>query len=202
MKILHLTIIAFVCSLLATNVGAVAIGAPEKTARIGYGMGVGIININDPQGNVETDASMQLFQLAYSDLWFQGYRYWGDVFFDSSEHKATETKIGQEIRRFGVRAIVHRQMYISDKYTLWAGGGLQLAQEQYKLRHQVDSDGFLVQSFGDRTQTSLALVLDMINEWQINTHWDIGGRLRYSFALGDGVDDLAASVVFLYRLRE
>lgn len=202
MKILSITIITFVCSLLATGVGAVAIGAAENTARIGYGVGAGIVNVNEPQGNVETDTSVQLFQLAYSDQWLQGYRYWGDVFFDTSEHKATESQIGQEMRRFGVRAVVHRPLHISDKYTLWAGGGLQLAQEKYKLRHQIDSDGFLVQRFGDRTKTSLALVLDMVNEWQINARWDIGGRLRYSFALGDGVDDLAASVVFLYRLRE
>jgi len=202
MKILSLTIITFVCFLLATSVGAVAIGGSENTARIGYEVGAGIINVNEPQGNVETDTSVQFLQLAYSDQWLQGYRYWGDVFVDSSEHSATETKIGQEMERFGVRAIVHRQLYLSNKYNLWAGGGFQLAQEKYTLRHQIDSDGFLVQSFSDRKRTSLALVLDMINEWQINTRWNIGGRLRYSFAFGDGADDLAASVVFLYRIKE
>lgn len=202
MKILNLTIITIVCFLLTTSAGAVAIGASENTARIGYGVGVGMINVNEPQGNVETDTSVQFLQLTYSDQWLQGYRYWGDVFVDNSEHKATETEIGQEMERFGVRAIVHRPLYLSNKYNLWAGGGLQLTQEKYTLRHRIDSDGFLVQSFGDRTQTSLALVLDMVNEWQIDTRWNVGGRLRYSFALGDGADDLAASVVFLYRFRE
>ena len=202
MRAYNLTMVVLLCCFTATNVGAAAIGASENTARIGYGFGFGSVSVSDPQGNVENDTAPQLLQLIYTDRWFQEYRYWGEIFVDDSEHKAGIDQIGQEVDRFGVRAIVHRQLHISDNYNLWAGGGLQIAQEKSTLRHTVDSDGFLLQSFGDRKHTSLALAFDVINEWHINSRWDVGGRLRYSLALGDGIDDLAASVVFLYRFQE
>ncbi len=202
MKFLSLTITIFAFLIFATSAGAAALGVSENTARIGYGVGVAIMNVNDPQGGVEKETSAQLFQLVYSDRLRGKYRYWGEVFVDASTHEATETKIGQEVQRFGVRALAHRQFYVSDKSSMWVGGGLQFAQEKMTLRHTVDSSGFLEQTFGDRNNTSTALTLDIINEWHLTPRWDVAGRLRYSFALGDGIDDLATSVVFLYQFQD
>ncbi len=198
-------LVLFICTLTAvigSDVHASAIGAPEKTGRIGYGITAGLVSVEDPNGKSERVSDLFPFNLVYTDQWLGGFRYWAELFYQETTFDASTSDVGQDASRLGLRLSVQKRLRIPQPWEIWGGIGLYAGREEFTVRHTVDADGFLSQAFPDRSETILGVQFDLVSEWTLNRRWDIATKALYSLPFGDGIEELSISVLFLYKLNE
>jgi hypothetical protein len=193
-------IILIACSMFVTTLAnAAAIGLPDSTARIGYGLGIGHISVDDPKGDSDTKWSPLPLNLIYTDWLTSDIRYWTEVFYYDSSLDAGTDKIGQNINHYGIRFSLQKSLRISPMWAPWFGAGLGFSHANYTDRHIIDNDGYLVESYPDREESLVALILNITNEWPVQHNWTIGAKLEQSIPVDNKLADFMATLIFVYR---
>ena len=194
----------FVLALLVTTQFAVtgsahgaAIGMPESTLRIGYGIGLANLSIEDPNGPAESKSIFQPFRVIVTD-WFRGdVRYWGEFYYQDATLKASQTSVGQSVSQYGLQLSAQKSFYVNAIWSPWLGVGVDLSQNSYSSRHTVDDDGFLQNRFADRSEIDPGLIFNLISETELNRDWEMGVKLEQRLSITDGIDQLSLSVFVL-----
>jgi len=185
---------------------AAAIGEPERTARIGYGISLANMSVEDPDGPVESATGFFPLNVIYTDRLSGSFRYWAEGFYQaltgSNKFEASTTDIGQEMERYGLRASLQRRLEFIPAFDVWAGLGFFASHDSFTSRHtvEIDPDGrvFIAQQFPDEARNVLGLQFDLTGEWQVGLNWDLAGRLLYGVPFGNGVEEFSGLIGILY----
>ncbi len=177
---------------------AAAIGEPEQTARFGYALSTAQVSVEDPDGAADDESDIFPWNVVYTDRWLGGFRYWLEGFYQEFTLPASASYIGQDVERYGVRLSAQRKIEWIESLQLWAGAGAILSRDSFTKRFTVDSDGFLADVYPDRDRNHIGVQLDLTSEWSLNRRWDVAGRAYFAPSIGEGVEELGLSVVFLY----
>ncbi len=178
---------------------AAALGLPDSTARVGYGMGMARLAVDDPAGSTRDEVVLQPFTLVYSDWLWGGVRQWAELFFQTAELEADARHIGQEVNQYGVRWSAQFNVPMAPVWVPWLGVGVEVTRAEYERRHTEDDEGFLLTSYRDRDDTGVAVVLHAVSEWALARQWDVAAKLERVQSLGGGVDAWSLGAVLLYR---
>jgi len=183
---------------LSGQVSAAAIGLPENTARIGYAVGVSRLAMDDPDGSTKAAVGVQPLTLIYTDWLPRGWRYWAEGYYFRTSLDASTSDIGQDASRIGARLAVQRNVQWG-KWSPWLGVGLDISRNHYSKRYTVDSDGFLLNAYPDRSSTALGITAHIVSEWALARDWDLSTKLEQVFPVNGGITETSLSVGVLYR---
>lgn len=188
-----------VCALTSasTALGA-AIGASESTARIGVGATLSKISVKDPNGDTRSKTELQPFNFVYTDDFSPDVRYWLEGFYQAATLAASSNQIGQDVERYGLRASLQRKLKLYPTFDLWGGLGVHAAMDDFSKRYTVDSEGYLLQRYGDRSSNHFGIHGELVAEWKFKPRWGIAAKAMYAVPFGDGVNDLSVGAFFLY----
>lgn len=175
-----------------------AIGEPEQTARFGYAAALARVSVEEPNGAADDETTIFPWNAVYTDRWVGGFRYWAEGFYQEFNLSASNRHIGQDVERYGLRFSAQRKVEWLEDFQLWAGAGAVLSRDKFTVRHSVDNDGFLAARYPDRTRNHIGIQLDLTSEWKLNMQWDVAARVMYAPPIGEGVEEIGLSVVFLY----
>ena len=178
-------------------VHAAAVGMPEHVFRLGLAVGGSQISIDDPDGSTADEWSLQPFNLIYVNRINSGLRFWAEAYYQDTTLSASSENIGQNIQHYGTRFSLQKPVVLGQAWAPWFGVGIQLADVQFEDRHTKDKDGFLLQSFPNRSEFISSLLLNFASEWRIGRRWDAGLKLEQAIPLGEGVTSFSMSVLLL-----
>jgi len=199
MKNLFIFIFNFACIGLINSNADAALGLPESTARIGYSAGVARLDVNDPQGTTQSIYTIQPLKFIYTDWGQHGNRFWFEFFFQKAKITANEKQIGQRFTHSGVNLLIQKNFLINSAVRPWFGVGVGISMAQYKKRYTVDNEGYLLNSFPDRTSGSAGALLSVVNEWQMTKDSIIGGSFLQRIPLNKAITESLLSIYFLVR---
>ena len=198
-RIYRILVTALLGLLLNNSVLAAAIGLPEEnTARIGYLVGVSQFAVDDPDGPTESVVDIQPLTLVYTDFLPHGWRYWAEAYYFAATLDGNAGDIQEDVSRIGARLSLQYNLYLG-KWSLWMGAGLDVSNNQYTTRYTVDSDGFLLQSYPDRSDTAWGIPVQIISEWPLARDWDLAAKLEHVFPVSGGITESSLSAGILYR---
>jgi hypothetical protein len=183
---------------LSGQVSAAAIGLPENTARFGYAVGISRLAVDDPDGSTKAAVDVQPITLIYTDWLPRGWRYWAEGYYIRATLDASVGDIGQQVSRIGARLAVQRNVQWG-KWSPWLGAGLDLSRNHYSKRYTVDSDGFLLNTYTDRSSTAVGITAHIVSEWALARDWDLSTKLEQVFPVNGGITETSLSVGVLYR---
>ena len=188
---------AFVLTSPGNALGA-AIGATESTARLGVGVNISTLSVEDPNGDTSSKTAIQPFNLVYSDDFSLGIRYWAEGFYQAATLPASSNQIGQDVERYGLRLSLQRKLRIFPTFDLWGGLGVHAAMDDFSKRYTKDGEGYLLQRYGDRSSNHFGIQGELVAEWKLKPHWDLAAKAMYAIPFGDGVNDFSVGAFFLY----
>lgn len=201
MKLKTARIIWLLGAFALTNSGnalGAAIGASESTARVGVGVTLNTLSVEDPNGDTSNETALQPFNLVYSDDFSLGVRYWAEGFYQVATLPASSNQIGQDIERYGLRLSLQRKLKIFPKFGLWGGLGVHAAMDDFSKRYTKDGEGYLLQRYGDRSSNHFGIQGELVAEWKLKPRWDLAAKAMYAIPFGDGVNDFSVGAFFLY----
>lgn len=175
------------------------LGLPKNTAKIGYGLGASYISVDDPDGDTKDQISPLPLNVVYTDWLFGDVRHWTELYYYKTSLDSDASNIGQDIERFGIRFSLQKSFRLARSWSPWLGAGLDVSNAKYSKRHTKDIDGFLIQSFPDRSETDASLVLNMVSEWALQQNWSFGAKLEQSIPFSGDIMEFSATVIILYR---
>lgn len=166
---------------------------------LGYSFGTALISVDDPEGATDATWAVQPITLIYAARIWSSVRYWSELYYYRAGLDAGLNKVGQNVRQYGMRFSLQKQLQATPQWAVWIGAGVDLSQAKYTTRHIVDEDGFLLATYSDRDETMMAGVLNIIGEWSLSPVWTIGGKLEQSFPVNGQIKESLAAVTLLYR---
>jgi len=187
----------FLVLLMPVNAEAIAIGMPLPSARLGLAVGVANLTVNDPIAETGNEWVIRPINIIYTDELIASRRYWLEAFYQDAVLSASQHQLGQHVTQLGGRASLQRRVGTASIGESWLGAGLQASYDSYEKRHSVDSAGYLLASYLDRSGGQAALLLNYIFEKNISGR-DVAIKLEQSIPLADGVSEFTIAVSLLF----
>lgn len=187
------------CLLMPSYSTAAPLGLPKNTGKIGYSIGTSNVSIDDPNGATTDEWAAQPFNLIYTDWLFRDIRQWTELYYYKTSLEADDSNIGQNIKRLGLRFSLQKTYRLTQSWSPWFGAGVDLSNNKYSTRHTKDSDGFLIESFDDRDETSFSLLLNVLSEWSLQKDWTVGAKLEQTIPVDGDITEFTAALTVLYR---
>lgn len=176
---------------------AAAIGLPANTARIGYAVGIYRMAVDDPDGATKAANSVQPLTLIYTDWLPGGLRYWAEGYFARTSLNAAAGKVAEDVSRYGIQFAVQRN-FRWGRWSPWLGVGMDVSRNRYSKRYTVDSDGYLLATYPDRSTTAVGISVHAISEWALARDWDLSAKLEQVIPVSGGITVTALTLGILY----
>jgi hypothetical protein len=180
---------------------ATALGMPisENTAKLGYALGITYVDVDDPVKPTTGKWATVPLTLIHTDWLSKDIRYWSEVFYYNATLDADVNRIGEDVEHYGLRISLQKSLPLFRDWAPWFGIGIGVSQASYTTRYTADADGFLLAVYPDRKQTSVALLLNVVNEWPLGQNWDIAAKLEAALPVTGDIREYSALISFLYR---
>ncbi len=145
----------------------------------------GKLTISDPDGDTDSPTSIVPGARLSYGLSTRGSRVFLGFEALSEDVDPDTDKIGQEISGSNFYGGYEKRFPISRDFKLWLGGSLNYVNQDYENRFTVDDDGFLADSYNDRSSSYAGVSLFADTYLHVSERWVIGLGLFSDFALGE-----------------
>lgn len=183
------------------SVHAAAIGMPEYVAKYGFAIDATLTQVDDPRGTSERENSLQPINVIYvREIPLKRWRYWAEAYYHRTRFDAKPGSIGLTAQQLGASLSLQQALDLSffPRQHIYAGAGLQLAYNRYTKRHNVDDNGFLDESYKDKSKLQQSLLLHLFYELPIKTPWTGGLKLEQNIPINDDITETSLSFVVLF----
>jgi hypothetical protein len=187
-----LFIFSFLC---AFNVSAEGFG-------FGYCPSFFSMDIDDPDGSTDSASDFNAVGLCAKydpsnvDRFFFMFER-----FDFDLDASTST-IGQDIESTQYTLLYQRNLKLSRSLNrFYVGGGGFFGDLSASLRHTIDSDGFLNETFESRDESDFGLTLSVGADWELSESLDLGANAFYQHSLNDGLSGFRVGITLLYNMK-
>ncbi len=164
---------------------------------IGFGPTIFSLSPEDPDGSTESEFSVSLFNVFYLMDLGRDTRLFTNLSYIDYSVSASASDIAQDVSRYSVSAIYQTRFRPSRSFKPWLGIGLSFSSEEFTKRYTVDSDGFLLQSYKDRSDSGVALELDFTNDVTL-FDTDLVIRVGFTSSLYDGSSGFQSNLIWFY----
>ena len=154
--------------------GSSSLFSAENGAGIGYQPMLFSINIEDPNGDVDSTAGIYPLSAFYAIDGGRDFRYLFDASYVSGEVDAGVNQVGQEFTAtfFGVG--MQKKFRLGRSWKPWVGASVTYINATFEKRHEIDTDGFLVAQYPDRDVSGFGLTVTATSYWALNDSFDLG----------------------------
>ncbi|MCP4492571.1 MAG: hypothetical protein GY820_35485 [Gammaproteobacteria bacterium] len=179
--------------LLSSNVKAV-----ESDIRVGYLPSLVNLGVDDPNGSTNTASEVQylgamaIYEMSRND------RLYAYITLYDFELDAGQNKIGQEVESTSLAIYYQSNFKLSRSFKPWLGAGAVINIASYTNRYDTDIDGYLLNNYADRDDTSVSLGLSASKEWEFNDSFSWGLNLEYLVPIGDTLEGFTVGVSLIY----
>jgi hypothetical protein len=199
MNLIHAAVLVMLWSTVSTAWAGV-IGLPQQTAKVGVASGGGLFKVYDPNGDTAQALAVQPLQIFVTDWLVGRTKYWLTFYNQQYVLTASEQNIGQAVEQNGMRVLVQQNLALHRYWMPWVGVGFDVNYGEYRLRHHMDSDGYLTQRFADRDGINAGVVFSLTSEWQLSHSLSAGFQIEQVVPLGPTSRSTTATVLFMYNL--
>jgi len=122
-------------------------------------------------------------------------RVWYELKYRAFTLEPSTIKIGQEVKSFSLSVTAQTVWTAPGIGHYWAGVGLAMSADDFSHRTVVDQDGFLAQSFSDRKEMNIGMILNTgVNLRKTRRGHFIGLNVSSHASLTEGINGLSAMV--------
>jgi len=197
-----LLVISFLALMLCSQpIFAGAIGLSGSTIKYGFATRASAYNIDSSHGQSEVLNVIQPYNFVVTDWLSSGSSYWLEIYHASYRFKPTETKVGQQLDKSGVRFSIMKNTFVSKYFQPWYGLGLDVAHSKFSKRHTVDFEGFRANEYNDENKLDLGLLVQTHSAWDLTKDWSTGVKGEYRLALSESIQGATFEFFVLYRSR-
>ena len=169
--------------------------------KFGAGIVKGNYSVEDPDGS--TDSASETAVVGVMTLPvnrnFPSWRYWFQLGHNSFSLDSGGSDVGQDVTSTSLEAHIHRGFNVSSEFKPWLGLGMGASLSDFENRHSVDEDGFLDETFEDRSETNMFLVLNGgAASTKLEGGFHIGAALSHKVPLDDGIEATELNLFFLF----
>lgn len=147
----------------------------------------------DPDGDTENIMAISPGLKFSIDLASRGSRVFFTYDYLTAELHSSTVNIGQDISGSSLGAGYEHKFPISRNFKLWLGGALSYNQHDFTGRHLIDDDGYLVETFEDRSVTPVGFSI------YADTYFHISEN--FVFGIGGFGDFTSSDSVNLFGIR-
>lgn len=176
-----------------------ALGLPPNTARVGYGLGISYSTFDDPVSSTNKAWTKTPLEIIYTDWFIGGSRFWADISHSEAVVDPAREHVGQIVKIYGAGLSIQTTLRFFQGWSPWIGGGLKLNHIDYKKRHTIDEDGYLLERFGNARENNLGVILNVMGEGSLTRNVSLGGKIEQFFAFGEANRVLSFNITALYR---
>jgi len=168
---------------------------------VGISTGLYAYNYQDDKGETELESTTVPFTLfAEMETSRVNKVYIGLREFDLEVDATNSGNLGTNIESIQFEATWLRKFKMTRNFKPWFGVGIRSSLVETSLRHTVDRDGFLLETFNNTDNTFLALVLKTTADWEIGEGWYINADASVDQPIGDGLQGFGFSLGIKYEL--
>lgn len=186
--------------LVALFLGVVSISA-QAEMKFGAGFVAGDYTVQDPEG--DTDSADETGVVGIITLPvnrnYPSWRYWFQLGHNSFEYEARTDQVGQEVTYTSLEGQIHLGFNVAREFKPWIGAGLGASLADYEGRHTIDEDGYLADSFEDRSETNTFLLLNAgLASTKLDAGFHVGLAATHKIPFDDGIEATELNLFFLF----
>ena len=175
--------------------------------RYGLGLNVASLSVDDPEGDNTGSGSTESEVVTYfSGIMTtpinrnnQTLRLWYELKYRRFSLEPTTVAVGQDVRSLSVSVTAQTAWSTQNIGAYWVGVGGELGFDEFTNRTTVDQDGFLAQSFSDRKETNIGLLLNAgLNSRKTKGGYFVGLNVNSHVSLTDGIDGVSMTAFVLW----
>ncbi len=164
---------------------------------LGFGPTIFSFSPEDPDGPTDSEFSFSLFNVFYLMDLGRDTRLFTNLSYIDYSVSASTSNIAQDVSRYSIATVYQTRFRPSRNFKPWLGIGLSFSSEEFTKRYTVDSDGFLLQSYKDRSDSGVALELDFTNDVTL-FDTDLVFRIGFTSSLYDGSSGFQSNLIWFY----
>lgn len=175
--------------------------AVQADTKYGAGLIKGSYSVEDPDGSTDSASETAVVGIMAMPMNrnFPAWRYWFQLGHNSFDLDAGVNEVGQDVTTTSLEAQIHRGFNVSSEFKPWLGVGLGVSLSDYEGRFTIDSDGFLADTYEDRSETNMFLVLNTgAASKKLDGGFHIGVSLSQKVPFDDGVEATELNLFFLF----
>lgn len=169
--------------------------------KLGFGTAINRTSVSDNIGQTNSAVSAQALSIYFSNYFIKDTRYLSEVHISNYGFEADETHIGQEVSQLGFRFSVQKKQRIVNNLSPWIGAGLGLSNSSFKKRHSVDSDGFLIEQYDNKTEPGFSVLLNVMEKWSLNSDLEIAAKIEYSLPVMQAVSRVSVGFILFFQSK-
>lgn len=174
----------------------------DNPMKVGWSPWYGSLSVDDPDGDTDsTTATLPLSAMFFIPS-SRDYRWVVSGFGYDFKLAASPDNIGQEVNGYSLAGWFQRRFRFGRSFKPWFGLGLQADILDITARHNIDSSGFLTNTYPDRSETGLGMSVNFSNEWNISKNIDLGLNAQYIYSFSNTLTGPLVGVSLLYRFSE
>jgi hypothetical protein len=155
--------------------------------------------VDDPEGSTSEGSFSPLLirwmnQAAYDSAWYTEFGYLTKTSIDASGSSP-----GLSFSGYQLGAGYAWRFRASRELKPWVTLGLRLTQAEYTGRHTVDSDGFLIATFPDQTETAANATASVSNVWSVSKAAGLGVWAEYGASVSGSLSWFGVGAVASYE---
>jgi len=166
----------------------------------GYGVSVGEYQVNDPDGQTQPTSDDSIVHILYMNQMSRDKRWYAEYYQITVEYEAQANYIGQEVKTKGVNLAFQKRFSFTRSIRPWFGFGVNLTSNEFTKRHTVDEDGYLVQSYDDRSDETLSLLIDAAFDIDLTDDLSLDVRLQHTEPFSDSVISNTITFILFYDI--
>lgn len=173
---------------------------PPEYLKFGWTPAVGLnLSVDDPDGSTDTTSGAMPLSASASFPVGRDSRVLINLARYDFELDASQRDIGQKVRSTTVGGFYQWRLRLSRYFKPWIGFGPQIEFTDINARHTVDAQGFLQQTFPDRSGTAYAAAIVASHEWPVSAHLEAGVNAQYVISVKDALEGGLVGVSVLYH---
>lgn len=166
----------------------------------GYCPSIFSFDIDDPDGSTETASDFTALGACGRYDLSKASRFMLRLERFDFDVDASVSNIGQDIESTQFTLLYEKNLKLSRELNrVYLGGGGFFGDLSATSRFTVDSDGFLANTYPNRSLSDYGLALSAGIDWEISKTVDVGFNALYQHSLNDGLSGFRAGIAIFYK---
>ncbi len=143
--------------------------AMARKWKVGMMLGTGITSVDDPAGSTELKLDISYLNGIATIPFKRDRRVLTHLFYQNFNLNNSNNKVSGSVKSLGLNTSYQWRFRFSRKWKPWFGAGLGFSQDKISNRKKLDGDGFIIQTFSDREDDAINLLLNAstkIKTWE------------------------------------
>ena len=175
----------------------IVFGAEEQHG-FGFQPSLLVLTLDDPAGETDSLETLVPLSLFYSLGSGRDLRYLAEATYVEGQVDAAVDRVGEGVTSSIIGISIQRRFRIARNWKPWLGGGVSYFNNRFENRHTIDSEGFLAEHYGNRSEDAFSATLTAASYWDVHESFDLGVHLVADLPYGSELRRVGVGVAVLF----